>query len=198
MYFVSYVTATLLCTNPLVVSGLVGKTTPVSELFLDGLEIKRNIWQVDGSSSGSDIKYWSQEKDPDLTSIESHAQQLMTASHPVNNDGTCSSCCKREPEDCPEHCSCWNSLQNETPGGWKLAGISAPPERAHLPGPGNQYCSSTLQSSRDGRICPYPCRTECPCYNYCVEAICVLVAWRFDSRRYPCVRDVELLEMVVN
>lgn len=87
-------------------------------------------------------------------------------------------------------------LQDESPRDWELA--TKPPPL--VPGLHNQYCSPTLQHSTDRTICPYPCKypKECPCFKYCINEMCVLIAWDYDLHRFPCVSDIELLEVIID
>lgn len=191
MRFVCHATA-LLGTITLAASGLVGNTPRGSGLPINRFEIKRNIWQPDGSRSVSKTEDQNQEQYLNKNR-DSLAHQLETRNHLENDQRTCNSCCERETEDCPEHCSCLESLPDESPRAWDLASISEPPERAIRPGPSNQYCSSTPQGWTDRRVCPYPCKNECPCFDYCTSEICVLIAWGYNTRKYPCVSKLSLL-----
>lgn len=88
----------------------------------------------------------------------------------------------------------WNQLQNESPWVWELAFVSAPPERASEPGPDNQWCSH----SKGNGICPYSCEQECPCFNYCIEKTCFLIAWGYDPQKFSCVSGVQIFEAVID
>lgn len=88
----------------------------------------------------------------------------------------------------------WGHLQNESPWVLELAVVAVPPERASEPGPDNQWCSH----SKGNGICPYSCAQECPCFNYCIEKTCFLIAWGYDPQKYSCVSAVQILEVVID
>lgn len=184
----------LLGTITLVASGLVVNTPPGSSLPFKRSEFKRNIREPDESRSVSKIE--NQNKEQYLNkNRESLAHQLETITYQENDQRTCNYCCKRGTENCPKHCSCLEPLQDESPRTRDLASISEPLERLG-PGPGNQYCSSTPQGRADSTICPYPCENECPCFDYCTSKICVLIAWEYNTRKYPCVSKLRLFQRI--
>lgn len=176
----------LLGTITLVASSLVGNILRRSDLPVDGFKMEQKIWQVDGSSPGSDIQSWNQGQDPNMEIGESPSHSPETTNYLETGHETFTSCCNGETGDCHENYSCWKPLQNESPGAWELA--------AKPPGRWNHYCSPTLHDSADSGACPYPCKNkECPCFDFCIYMVCYLPAWGYNSKNYPCVGDVELL-----
>lgn len=180
----------LLGTITLVASSLVGHILHRSDLPVDNFKMEQKIWQVDGPSLGSDLQSWNQGQDPKMEIGESPTHSLDTTNYLETGHETCTSCCNGETEDCHENCSCWKPLQNESPRAWELA--------ANPSGLWNHHCSPTLQTSADNGACPYPCKNkQCPCFEFCKSRVCYLIAWKYNSKIYSCVSDVEPLEVVV-
>lgn len=149
-------------------------------------------WQPEGSNSGSGINEWNQEQ------YSSPPPQLETTSYQELDEWRCISCCTSKTEECPEYCSCWKTLQIATPRVGQTATQPEPLEPATgeaptSPGLFNQRCSPTFQKLTAAQNCPYPCERSCPCFDYCISAVCFLIAWDYDPGKYPCVSEIELL-----
>lgn len=97
---------------------------------------------------------------------------------------TCFSCCQGTETDCAESCGCSNLPPTQDSYPQDFASVSVDPERAH-PASDWQHCKPTMLNLL---VCPYPCtkKDECPCWDYCEEKACYLVAWEYPSK-YSCV-----------
>lgn len=97
----------------------------------------------------------------------------------------CLSCCQGTDTDCPASCGCSNLPPTQDVSLQDIASLPVAPARANWP-PDRQHCRRT---TRTRVACPYPCNrsSQCPCWDYCKEKECFLIAWEYDESKYPCV-----------